>query len=66
MATRYLSTLVEKLATAIPDLKLDGDEQEEYSAMLSKLENQAEIDDPNDAIVNECLEYFKQVRARAA
>ena len=31
-----------------------------------QLENQADTDDPNDAIVIECLEYFKQVKARAA
>lgn len=57
---------MQRIATAIPDLKLDGDEQEECSAMLSRLQNQAEADDPNDAIVNECLEYFKQAKARAA
>ena len=66
MPTQYLTTLVERLATAIPALKLDGDEQEEYSTMLSRLENQADTDDPNDAIVMECLEYFKQAKARAA
>jgi hypothetical protein len=66
MPTQYLTTLVERLAAAIPDLKLDGDEQEEYSTMLSRLEDQAETDDPNDTIVNECLEYFKQANARAA
>ena len=66
MPTQYLTTLVERLATAIPDLKLDGDEQEEYSTMLSRLENQAAADEANEAIVNECLENFKQLKDRAA
>lgn len=61
-----LSALVEKLASAIADRSLDGDEQEEYSTMLLQLQNQVETGDPSDWIVNECIEYFARVESRAA
>lgn len=35
-----LTALVEKLAAQIPDLNVDGDEQEEYSIMLLWLQDQ--------------------------
>lgn len=52
--------------TGIPDLNLDGDEQEEYSTMLLRLQNQVETGEPSEWIVNECLEYFERVESRAA
>lgn len=61
-----LTALVEKLAAAIPNLNLDGDEQEEYSTMLLWLQNQVETGEPSEAIVNECLAYFRRVESRAA
>ena len=61
-----LETLIEKLATAIPDLNLTGEEQEEYSTMLLWLQNQMETGEPNPGIVNECLAYFRRVETRAA
>ena len=61
-----LTALVEKLATGIPDLNLDGDEQEEYSTMLLWLQNQLETGEPSAAIVDRCLAYFKQFESRAA
>ena len=61
-----LSSLVEKLAAVIPDLNMDGDDQEEYSTMLLWLQNQVETGEPNEAIVNECLAYFKRLETRAA
>ena len=61
-----LTALVERLAAAIPDLKLDGDEQEEYSTMLLWLQNQVETGEPSEAIVNRCLTYFKRFESRAA
>ena len=61
-----LTSLVEKFAAAIPDLNLDGDEQEEYSTMLLRLQNQVETGEPREWIVNECLEYFKRVESCAA
>jgi hypothetical protein len=61
-----LNALVETLAAAIPGLNLDGDEQEEYSTMLLRLQNQVETGQPSEWIVKECLEYFKRAEFRAA
>ena len=61
-----LSALVEQLAVAIPDLNLTGDEQEEYSTMLSRLQDQVESGEPSVAIVHECLNYFENAKSRAA
>ena len=61
-----LTVLVEKLAAGLPDLNLDGDEQEEYSTMLLWLQNQVETGEPSERIVGECLEYFKRLESRAA
>jgi hypothetical protein len=61
-----LTALVEKLAAAIPDLNLDGDEQEEYSTILLRLQNQVETGQPSEWIVKECLEYFAKYESRAA
>ena len=56
-----LTALVEKLASAIPELNLDGDEQEEYCTMLLWLQNQIETGEPSAMIVEECLAYFGRV-----
>ena len=61
-----LTALVEKVAARIPDLNLDGDEQEEYSTMLLWLQNQVETGEPSSAIVDRCLAYFKHFESRAA
>ena len=61
-----LNALVEKLAAAIPNLDLDGDEQEEYSTMLLWLQNQVETGEPSEPIVKRCLAYFAQFDSRAA
>jgi hypothetical protein len=61
-----LTALVERLAAAITDLNLDGDEQEEYSTMLLWLQNQVETGEPSEGIVNRCLAYFQQFESRAA
>jgi len=61
-----LSALVERLAAAIPNLNMDGDEQEEYSTMLLWLQNQVETGEPSEKIVSECLAYFKRMESRAA
>ena len=55
-----LGTLIERFAAAIPDLGLDGDEQEEYSTMLLRLQNQVETGEPNDAIVRECVDWLNR------
>jgi hypothetical protein len=61
-----LTALVEKLAAAIPDLSMDGEEHEEYSTMLLWLQNQVETGEPSERVVNECLAYFQRVESRAA
>jgi len=61
-----LTALVENLAAGLPELNLDGDEQEEYSTMLLWLQNQVETGEPSERIVGECLEYFKRLESRAA
>ena len=45
-----LNALVEKFAAAIPNLNLDGDDQEEYSTMLLWLQNQVETGEPSERI----------------
>ena len=61
-----LNALVEKFAAAIPNLNLDGDDQEEYSTMLLWLQNQVETGEPSERIVKECLAYLEQFRSQAA
>ena len=61
-----LTALVEKYAAAIPDLNLDGNEQEEYSTMLLWLQNQIETGEPSERVVKECLAYFARFESRAA
>jgi hypothetical protein len=53
-----LNLLVDRYAALLPDLDLDGDEQEEYSTMLLRLQNQVETGKPSEWIVNECLEWL--------
>ena len=61
-----LNALVEKFAAAIPNLNLDGDDQEEYSTMLLWLQNQIETGEPSEKIVRQCLDYFLKFESRAA
>lgn len=56
---------MKKFAAAIPNMNLDGDEQEEYSTMLLWLQNQIETGEPSEAIVKQCLEYFAGFESRA-
>ena len=58
-----LESLVQQYAAAIPELNLDGDEQEEYSTILLRLQNTVETGEPNERIVNECLGYLRQFEA---
>jgi hypothetical protein len=62
-ALTYLGALVEQFAAAIPDLNLSGDEQEEYSTVLLRLQTQVETGEPSEWIVRECLDYLRQVLA---
>ena len=58
-----LNSLVQEFADRLESLQLDGDEQEEYSTMLCRLEDQADRSDPNYAIVVECVNYLSRYRA---
>ena len=55
---------MQEYAAAIPDLNLEGDQQEEYSTMLLWLQNTVETGEPSEAIVNRCLAYFSQFETR--
>jgi hypothetical protein len=55
-----LYKLIESFAAAIPDLNMDGDEQEEYSTMLLRLQNQVELGEPDMAIVSDCLDWLNR------
>lgn len=61
-----LHLLVDKFATLLPDLNLDGDEQEEYSTMLLRLQNHVETGEPSHLIVNECLEWLTRFTTQAS
>lgn len=55
-----LHLLVEDLAGRLESLNLSGDDQEAYSTMLCRLENQTDRAAPNYAIVVECVAYFSR------
>ena len=67
MQTLYsLYMLVDKYATEIEKLNLDGDQLEEYSTVLLRLQNQVETGEPSDKIVNYCLAYLEKLSAPVA
>jgi hypothetical protein len=53
-----LYKLVDKYASEIEKLDLDGDQLEEYSTVLLSLQNQVETGEPSQKIVNQCLAYL--------
>lgn len=59
-----LDALAQQCAAAIPDLNLDGNEQEEYSTVLLALQNMVETGESNERIVNECLAYLWRFETR--
>lgn len=59
-----LYMLVDKYATEIEKLNLDGDHLEEYSAVLLHLQNQVETGAPSDRIVSECVESLNRFASR--
>jgi len=61
-----LTALVERYISSIPTLNIDGDELEEYSTVLLRLQNQVETGEPSERIVNECWAYLEQFRSQAA
>jgi hypothetical protein len=54
--------LLEKYIEAIPALNLDGNEMEEYSTVLLRLQNQLETGERSERIVKECLAYLDTVQ----
>jgi hypothetical protein len=52
--------VVDGFARRLESLDLTGDEQEEYSTVLNRLENQVDREQPNYAIVVECARYLSQ------
>jgi hypothetical protein len=60
-----LHTLVDEFAARLETLNLSGDDQEEFSTMLSRLENQADREEPNYAVV-ECVAYFGRFAVSSA
>jgi hypothetical protein len=47
-------------------LNLDGDELEEYSTVLLRLQNQLETGEPSERVISECLAWLAQFESRAA
>lgn len=59
MQTVYaLYKLVDKYASEIEKLNLDGDQLEEYGTVLLHLQNQVETGEPSQKIVDQCLAYL--------
>lgn len=63
--TANLHKLVEDFAADLERLNLDGDQQEAYSTMLCRLESQADRDEPNWGIVEECRAYLERFRVNS-
>jgi hypothetical protein len=53
-----LHALGDDFDARLETLNLSGDDQEQYSTMLCRLENQADQQEPNHTIVVECVAYF--------
>jgi hypothetical protein len=58
-----LQVLVDYFAEVIPTLNFDGDQLEEHSTMLLRLQNQVETGEPIEWIVEECLKHLNGVVA---
>jgi hypothetical protein len=61
-----LYVLVDKYASEIEKLNLDGDQLEEYSTILLRLQNAVETGAPNERIVDECLHSLSEWNRRTA
>lgn len=60
------TTLLENYIAAIPTLDLEGDELEEYSTVLLRLQNQVETGEPSERIVKECIACLEQFKSQVA
>ena len=61
-----LTALLETYIVAIPSLNLDGDDLEEYSTVLLRLQNQIETGEPSERVVSECLSWLARFESQAA
>ena len=61
-----LFKLVDKYASEIEKLDLDGDQLEEYCTVLLHLQNQVEMGEPSHKIVDQCLAYLSRFSAPVA
>ena len=61
-----LYTQVQAFSDRLQTLNLSGDEQEEYSTMLCRLEDQVDRGELNYAIVVECVSYLSTYAVTAA
>ncbi len=57
-----LNALVDDYAARLETLNLTGDDQEEYSTMLCRLENQVGREHPDQAIIEECASFLSRPR----
>jgi hypothetical protein len=55
-----LYMLVDKYATEIEKLNLDGDQLEEYGAVLQHLQNQVKNGEPRHKIMSQCRAYLSK------
>ena len=55
-----LYMLVDKYATEIEKMNLDGDELKEYGTVLLHLQSQVENGEPSERIVSQCLEFLRR------
>jgi hypothetical protein len=62
VALSDLQQLVEDFSADLERLNLSGDDQEAYSTMLCRLENQVDSGEPNWSIVEECRVYLERFR----
>ena len=62
--SRYM--LVDKYATEIEKLNLDGSQLEEYSTVLLHLQSQVETGESSQRIVNQCLACLNKFSAPIA
>jgi len=61
-----LYKLVDKYASEIEKLNLDGEQLEEYSTVLLHLQNQVETGEPSHKIADQCLAYLARFSAPVA
>lgn len=57
-----LHALVDEYAARLETLNLTGDDQEEYSTMLCRLENHVDREHPDQTIIEECASFLSRPR----